>query len=124
MRWSIPHARKCREVSSALAEFPIIGGQFHDQLGVEHLSGTLPSLLIGIGGALIGGRGFAQALQKTLNTVWAVPKADRPGPKPIGPPQIERQRTLRENSRAAQATARNASTGSPSTIGHGFRNSR
>lgn len=68
-----------KAVNSALAEFPIIGGQIHDQLGVEHLSGTLPSLLIGIGGALIGGRGFAQALQKTLNTVWAVPKADRPG---------------------------------------------
>ncbi|OBH52315.1 hypothetical protein A5685_15440 [Mycobacterium colombiense] len=68
-----------KAVSSALAEFPIIGGQIHDQLGVEHLSGTLPSLVIGIGGALIGGRGFAHALQKTLNTVWAVPKTDRPG---------------------------------------------
>ncbi|OBJ39973.1 hypothetical protein A5621_11230 [Mycobacterium colombiense] len=68
-----------KAVSSALAEFPIIGGQIHDQLGVEHLSGTLPSLVIGVGGALIGGRGFAHALQKTLNTVWAVPKADRPG---------------------------------------------
>jgi membrane protein len=68
-----------KAVSSALAEFPIIGGQIHDQLGVEHLGGTLPSLVIGIGGALIGGRGFAQALQKTLNTVWAVPKTDRPG---------------------------------------------
>jgi YihY family inner membrane protein len=68
-----------KAVSSALAEFPIIGGQIHDQLGVEHLSGALPSLVIGVGGALIGGRGFAHALQKTLNTVWAVPKADRPG---------------------------------------------
>lgn len=68
-----------RLVNSAFAEFPIVGGQIHDQLGVEAFSGTLPSLLIGVAGAAIGGRGFAHALQKTLNTVWAVPKVDRPG---------------------------------------------
>lgn len=66
-------------VSSAFAEFPIVGAQIHDQLGVEAFSGTVPSLLIGVGGALIGGRGFAHALQKTLNTVWAVPRVDWPG---------------------------------------------
>ncbi|MBV9513570.1 MAG: YihY/virulence factor BrkB family protein [Mycobacteriaceae bacterium] len=66
-------------VSSAFAEFPIVGGQIHDQLGVEAFSGTFPSLVIGIAGAVFGGRGFAHALQKTLNTVWAVPKTDRPG---------------------------------------------
>jgi YihY family inner membrane protein len=66
-------------VGSAFAEFPIVGGQIHDQLGVEAFSGTFPSLLIGTAGALIGGRGFAHALQKTLNTVWAVPRVDWPG---------------------------------------------
>jgi membrane protein len=66
-------------VSSAFAEFPIVGGQIHDQLGVEAFSGTFLSLLIGTAGALIGGRGFAHAMQKTLNTVWSVPKVDRPG---------------------------------------------
>ncbi len=66
-------------VSSALAEFPIVGGQIHDQLGVEAFGGTFLSLLIGTAGALIGGRGFAHALQRTLNTVWAVPKVDWPG---------------------------------------------
>ncbi len=66
-------------VSSAFAEFPIVGGQIHDQLGVETFSGTMPSLLIGIAGAALGGRGFAHALQNTLNTVWAVPKVERPG---------------------------------------------
>ena len=66
-------------VNSAFAEFPIVGGQIHDQLGVEAFSGTFLSLLIGTAGALIGGRGFAHALQKTLNTVWAVPKVDWPG---------------------------------------------
>jgi membrane protein len=68
-----------KAVNSAFAEFPIVGGQIHDQLGVEAFSGTFPSLMIGIAGALIGGRGFAHALQRTLNTVWAVPKVDWPG---------------------------------------------
>ncbi len=66
-------------VSSAFAEFPIVGGQIHDQLGVEAFGGTFLSLSIGVAGALIGGRGFAHALQRTLNTVWAVPKVDWPG---------------------------------------------
>ncbi len=68
-----------KAVNSAFAEFPIVGGQMHDQLGVETLGGTLPSLMIGVAGALVGGRGFAHAMQNTLNTVWAVPKVDRPG---------------------------------------------
>jgi membrane protein len=66
-------------VNSAFAEFPIVGGQIHDQLGVEAFTGTFPSLMIGVAGALVGGRSFAHALQNTLNTVWAVPKVDRPG---------------------------------------------
>jgi membrane protein len=66
-------------VNSALAEFPIIGGQIHDQLGVEAFSNTFLSLMIGVAGAVVGGRGFANTLQHTLNTVWAVPKVDRPG---------------------------------------------
>jgi YihY family inner membrane protein len=66
-------------VSSAFAEFPIVGGQIHDQLGVEAFGNTFLSLLIGSAGALLGGRGFAHALQKTLNTVWAVPRVDWPG---------------------------------------------
>src|SRR5206468_3255736 len=66
-------------VNSAFAEFPIVGGQIHEQLGVETFSATTLSLLIGVFGAIYGGRGFAHALQHTLNTVWAVPKVDRPG---------------------------------------------
>ncbi|HZA09942.1 YihY/virulence factor BrkB family protein [Mycobacterium sp.] len=66
-------------VNSAFAEFPIIGTQIHDQLGVEAFSNTAFSLTVGILGALLGGRGFAHALQNTLNTMWAVPKVDRPG---------------------------------------------
>jgi YihY family inner membrane protein len=66
-------------VNSTFAEFPIVGAQLHDQLGIERFSNTSTSLAIGIAGALIGGRGFAHALQKTLNTLWAVPRVDRPG---------------------------------------------
>jgi membrane protein len=69
-------------VDSAFAEFPIVGRQLHDQLGVETFSATSLSLTIGVVGAVIGGRGFAHALQHALNTVWAVPKFDRPGIAP------------------------------------------
>jgi membrane protein len=65
-------------VNSAFAEFPIVGRQIHDQLGVEAFSNASTSLAIGILGALFGGRGFAHSLQKTLNKLWAVPKVDRP----------------------------------------------
>jgi hypothetical protein len=36
-------------------------------------------VIIGIIGAIFGGRGLANAVQNTLNTVWHVPKVDRPG---------------------------------------------
>jgi YihY family inner membrane protein len=66
-------------VNSAFAEFPIVGAQIHDQLGVEKFSGTAFAFTTGIVVAVLGGRGFAHALQNTINTVWAVPKVDRPG---------------------------------------------
>ena len=66
-------------LNSAFAEFPIIGGQIHQQLGVAAFGHTTLSLIVGILGALYGARGFANALQNTLNTLWAVPKVDRPG---------------------------------------------
>lgn len=65
-------------VNSAFAEFPIVGGQIHQQLGVANFGNSL-SLTIGILGSLYGARGFAYSLQNTLNTLWAVPKVDWPG---------------------------------------------
>ncbi|GBE65474.1 hypothetical protein MFM001_19360 [Mycobacterium sp. MFM001] len=67
-----------RLVNSAFAEFPIVGGQIHQQLGVANFGNSL-SLTIGIIGSLYGARGFAYSLQNTLNTLWAVPKVDWPG---------------------------------------------
>jgi YihY family inner membrane protein len=69
-------------VNSAFAEFPIVGAQIHQQLGVEQFSGTGLALTAGMVVAVLGGRGFAHALQNTLNTVWAVPKTERPGLAP------------------------------------------
>ena len=68
-----------RLVNSALAEFPIIGGQLHQQLGVASFGHTTLSLTVGVLGALYGARGFANGLQNALNTVWAVPRVDWPG---------------------------------------------
>lgn len=65
--------------SSALAEFPIIGTQLSSQVGLSSLGHSTPALIIGIIGAILGGRGLANALQNTQNTLWGVPKVDRPG---------------------------------------------
>lgn len=65
--------------TSALAEFPIIGTQLSSQVGLSSLGHSAPALIIGILGAVLGGRGLANALQNTQNTLWNVPKVDRPG---------------------------------------------
>ena len=65
-------------VNSAFAEFPIIGTQIHGQLGVATFGNTF-SLTVGLLGAFLGGSGFANALQHTLSSLWAVPRRDRPG---------------------------------------------
>ena len=65
-------------VNSAFAEFPIVGAQIHDQLGVATF-GNAFSLTVGVVGAFFGGRGFANALQDTFGRLWSVPKVDRPG---------------------------------------------
>ena len=65
--------------TSALAEFPIIGTQLSSQIGVASLGHSAPALIIGILGAILGGRGLGNALQNTLNSLWNVPKVIRPG---------------------------------------------
>lgn len=66
-------------IKSAFAEFPIVGGQIHHQLEVAAFSNTVLGLTVGIAGAFLGARGFANALQNTLNTIWGVPRVNRPG---------------------------------------------
>ena len=65
--------------TSALAEFPIIGTQVSSQVGLASLGHSAPALIIGILGAILGGRGLGNALQNTLNSLWNVPKVVRPG---------------------------------------------
>jgi YihY family inner membrane protein len=68
-----------RIVNSTLSEFPIIGDQLHSQLGLSSLHHSGLAVVIGILGAVLAGRGLANAVQNALNTVWQVPKSDRPG---------------------------------------------
>lgn len=65
--------------TSALAEFPIIGTQLSSQIGLTSLGHSAPAFIVGTIGAIFGGRGLANALQNTQNTLWNVPKVDRPG---------------------------------------------
>lgn len=65
-------------VTSALAQFPIIGDQIKTNIHSVHGSGA--ALVVGILGTLYGGLGIAQAVQNAFNKIWAVPRNERPNP--------------------------------------------
>jgi membrane protein len=75
----VTRALEARIVNSAFSEFPIIGDQLHSQLGLASLHHSTPALVIGLLGAVLGGRGLANVLQNVLNLLWQVPKVDWPG---------------------------------------------
>jgi uncharacterized BrkB/YihY/UPF0761 family membrane protein len=56
-------------LDSALAQFPVIGNQIATNIHSFH--GSVPGLVIGVLGCLYGGLGIVQAVQSTLNKVWA-----------------------------------------------------
>ena len=64
-------------LQSAVAQFPVIGEQLGQPQG---LSGGTVGVIVGIAGALYGGLGVGQAVQNAMNTLWAVPRNDRPDP--------------------------------------------
>jgi hypothetical protein len=64
-------------LQSAVAQFPVIGGQLGQPQG---LSGGTAGVVVGIAGALYGGLGVGQAVQNAMDTLWAVPRNDRPDP--------------------------------------------
>ncbi len=67
-----------REVfSSALGQFPIFDNQLTDPKGV---SGSGLGLTVGIVGTLFFGLNVAQAGQNAMNTIWRVPRNERPNP--------------------------------------------
>jgi membrane protein len=64
-------------LTSALLQFPVIG----EQLGQpKQLSGGTVGVVVGSLGALYGGLGVALAGQSAMNTIWSVPKNNRPNP--------------------------------------------
>ena len=65
-------------LDSALAQFPVIGGQITANIRSFH--GSTPGLVIGMLGCLYGGLGVVQAVQTMLNQVWGVPRNSRPNP--------------------------------------------
>jgi membrane protein len=62
---------------SALGEFPVIGPQLDQP---KQIGGGVVGIIVGVLGALYGGLGGAQALQNAMNTVWSVPRNERPDP--------------------------------------------
>lgn len=64
-------------MQSTLSQFPVIGAQLQQP---EQLSGGVVAVVVGIAGALYGGLGVGQAVQNAMNTVWAVPRNNRPDP--------------------------------------------
>ncbi|AUG80486.1 hypothetical protein CFP65_5803 [Kitasatospora sp. MMS16-BH015] len=64
-------------LDSALADFPIIGDQLHQN--VHSLRGSGLALVIGAVGLLYGVLSVAQVLQHTMAEVWHVPGVRRPG---------------------------------------------
>jgi membrane protein len=68
---------QARVLNSALGQFPVIGTQLRNSSGVK---GSGIGLVVGILGTVYGGLGVAQAAQNAMNTVWRVPRNERPNP--------------------------------------------
>jgi membrane protein len=71
------HSLQHEVLSSALRQFPVVGG---DLTQPRRLGGGPVGLVVGIVGCLYGGLGVAQAFQYAMNTVWGVPRNNRPNP--------------------------------------------
>jgi membrane protein len=71
------HRLQQEVLSSALHQFPVIGNELAQP---RRLGGGPVGLVVGILGSLYGGLGVAQAFQYAMNTVWAVPRNNRPNP--------------------------------------------
>jgi YihY family inner membrane protein len=65
-----------RVIDALSAQFPVIAGQITDS--VKGIQGSGVGLVVGIVGTLWGGLGITQSAQDAMNTVWNVPRKDRP----------------------------------------------
>jgi membrane protein len=71
-----PHLQE-QVLHSALGQVPIVGPQLSSPHG---LTGSGAGLVIGILGTIYGGLGVTQAAQNAMNTIWRVPRNERPNP--------------------------------------------
>lgn len=67
-----------RIVDSALAQFPIIGEEIRGTVEGSRLRGSGVALAVGLGIALWGGLGVAEAAQSAMNGIWNVPRRRYP----------------------------------------------
>jgi YihY family inner membrane protein len=66
-----------RILTSALAQFPIVGDQLGRPGGIQ---GSTTAVVVGIAAATYGAIGLAQAAQNAVNVVWAIPRNSRLNP--------------------------------------------
>jgi YihY family inner membrane protein len=64
-------------LTSVLDQIPVIS---QDLAEPKQIGGGLLGLFVGIVGSIYGGLGVAQAFQYSTNTVWGVPRNNRPNP--------------------------------------------
>jgi membrane protein len=62
-------------VRSALGQLPVVGGE----LRTRSLQGSTLALVIGLGAALWAGIGSVLGAEAALNTIWGIPRSERPG---------------------------------------------
>jgi membrane protein len=65
-----------RLLDSTLNQFPALGDQLRGNIG--EIQGSGLALLVGLVAALWGGLGALDAMQNAMNSVWNVPKVQRP----------------------------------------------
>lgn len=64
-------------LSSALAQFPVIGDDLSTPSG---LTGSVSTVVFSLAVALYGSIGLGSALQNAVNVAWSVPRNSRPNP--------------------------------------------
>jgi YihY family inner membrane protein len=69
-------ALQARVIDTVISQFPVAGNQIRDS--IRTIQGSGIGLLVGIVGTLWGGLGITNSAQDAMNTVWAVPRRDRP----------------------------------------------
>jgi membrane protein len=67
-----------RIVDSAVAQFPVIGGEISRSVDQSRLRGSGLALAVGVALALWGGLGVAEAAQSAMNGIWNVPRRRYP----------------------------------------------